>query len=502
MSLQDVQSIWQKACAVLQQNMSLSSYNTWILSNSLTDFRLVGDERAIGVITSPTSFHATNIEKNFYAQIKEALDQVTAKNTELQFKVGEPSQVVIDAVAPVSLQTPEPPLTGSLFSVQEKLREMASKEKVSSSTPSGGLFADTTVRSMSIDRAKSQAQKAGLRLDYTFETFAVSTTNEMAHAAAQAVSNQPGTAYNPLFIYGGVGVGKTHLMHAVGNNILKNNPEAKVLYCTGEDFTNEIVSAIQTKKTMFFKEKFRSADVLLIDDVQFIAGKNSVQEEFFHTFNTITKRFGQIILTSDQPPHEISLLEDRLKSRFEAGLMVDIQQPSFELRAAILLIKANAYHLNIPMNIAQIIAHKVDSARKIEGIMKTIKSAVELQHLEITVDLINDLVNSFEEEKPKQKIKVKPYDLVKVVADYYHLKQMTVRGKQREKSIVKARHIAMYFMKEELGTSFVEIGRWFTERDHTSAMHAHKKIRATMQLDDDLRAEMNEIRDILVKISK
>jgi chromosomal replication initiator protein len=549
------QEIWQQACIILQQNLSPMAFNTWIISNPLTEFRPIGDDRAIGVITSPTAFHSTNVEKNFYAQIKEVLDQITGRNSELQFRVGDPTMsyaqpaeqhvdeqsfnvqeavishiplteetaIDVSSVAP-NLSSPNaaPPTSNlgglqPISSFQDKLKAWSERppapvtQAVQLHSNSGqqknndvanlGLFSQTNVQSMTIDRARLQAQKAGLRLDYTFDTFAVSTTNEMAHAAAQAVSNQPGTAYNPLFIYGGVGVGKTHLMHAVGNNILKNNPEAKILYCTGEDFTNEIVSSIQTKKTMQFKEKFRTVDVLLIDDVQFIAGKNTVQEEFFHTFNTITKRAGQVILTSDRPPQEIGLLEDRLRSRFEAGLMVDIQQPSFELRTAILLIKAGSYQMHIPMNIAQIIASKVDSARKIEGIMKTLKSEVELKHREITTELIEEIFR-VETEKNRQRIRVKPHDLIKAVADYYHIKPIILRGQQRVKSIVRARHVAMYLLKEELNLPYVEIGRWFSNRDHTSAMHALKKVNQDMSSDEDILQEISEIRAMLVKLSR
>jgi chromosomal replication initiator protein len=554
----EVQQIWQHVCQTLQQNLSPTAYNTWIATNPLTELRFVGDDRAIGVISSPTAFHSSSIEKNFYAQIKEVLDQVTGRNTELQFRVGIPqtpivtpayhpqpiqqvtdesfsTQIGASSHLPAAVDQPsstipqaEPqqsPSPLNISQLQARIKQLANSDNAapsqsphlsqtpqrqhshnpttaqSSSSPAGGLFSNQTIQSMSFDRAKLQAQKAGLRLDYTFDTFAVSTTNELAHAAAFAVSNQPGTAYNPLFIYGGVGVGKTHLMHAVGNNILKNNPDSKILYCTGEDFTNEIVHAIQTKKALLFKEKYRTVDILLIDDVQFIAGKNTVQEEFFHTFNTITKRFGQVILTSDRPPHEISLLEDRLRSRFEAGLMVDIQQPSFELRTAILLIKANSYHLDIPMNLAQIIANRVDSARKIEGVIKSIKSEVELKNRAITMEMIDELFKN-DVEKPKQRLRIKPFDVIKTVADYYHIKQQILRGQQRVKSVVRARHLAMHIMKEDLQIPYLEIGRWFSNRDHTSAMHAQKKIVADLNEDMDLQQELNDIHALLQKLSR
>jgi chromosomal replication initiator protein len=540
----NVQDLWRSACDILQQRMSASSFSTWILTNPLTEYRLIGDDRAIGVITSPTAFHSTNVEKNFYAQIKEVLDQISGRNSELQFQVGAPDVSLQEPLSvnspPFTYGTPVPqpvisqpvqhiatqinpiakvrpvrstPKPLSIQSLQERLQQLATTQQqadtVSSpsassptiQTPASSLFSDQTIQSLSVDRARVQAHKAGLRPDYTIETFAVSGTNEMAHAAAMAVSNQPGTAYNPLFIYGGVGVGKTHLMHAVGNNILKRHPDSRVLYCTGEDFTNEIVHAIQTKKSMLFKEKFRTVDILLIDDVQFIAGKNTVQEEFFHTFNTITKRAGQIILTSDRSPAEISLLEDRLRSRFEAGLMVDIQQPSFELRSAILLIKSTAMGLSLPMDLAQVIATRIDSARKLEGIIKSIKSEVELKHRQITPELIDELCKS-ETERPHQKLRVKPTDVIKTVADFYQLKQSALRGKVRVKSIVRARHVAMFFLKEELHMPYMEVGRWFSNRDHTSALHALRKITAEVQTDQELRKEVQNIRVLLEKISK
>lgn len=541
----NVQELWRNACELLQQRMSPSTYSTWIVTNPMTEFRLIGDERAVGVITSPTAFHSTNVEKNFYAQIKEVIDHISGKNTELQFRIGAPLTPppspesfagAAPAATPMRSVRPHNPL--SIQSLQERLMSLAqnksqqdqvpanqtsspllsplpgsapyippaqnqspSSTKSPSIMPGTSLFSDQTIQSVAVDRSRFQSQKAGLRLDYTFETFAVSTTNEMAHAAAQAVSNQPGTAYNPLFIYGGVGVGKTHLMHAVGNNILKKQPDARVLYCTGEDFTNEIVHAIQTKKSMVFKEKFRTVDILLIDDVQFIAGKNTVQEEFFHTFNTITKRAGQIILTSDRPPSEISLLEDRLRSRFEAGLMVDIQQPSFELRSAILLIKAQAMGIHLPMELAQIIATHIDSARKLEGIIKSIKSEVELKHRAITRELIEELCK-VESDKPQQRLRVKPTEVIKTVADFYQLKQSEVRGKVRVQSIVKARHIAMYFLKEDLQLPYMEVGRWFSNRDHTSAMHAVSKVTEELKHNQEVAREMQTLRIQLEKMSK
>jgi chromosomal replication initiator protein len=323
----------------------------------------------------------------------------------------------------------------------------------------------------------------------------------MAHAAATAVSNRPGQSYNPLFLYGGVGVGKTHLMHAIGHNILRANPNAKIIYCTGEEFTNDIVHAIQTKKASHFKDRYRSANVLLIDDIQFIAGKNAVQEEFFHTFNALTKQFSQIVLTSDRPPHEITLLEDRLRSRFEAGLMIDIQQPSFELRTAIVLVKAKAQQIAITIDLAKVIASKVESARKIEGIITSIRSEIELKHRELNLELIEDILQ-VEVEVKRPRIKVAPADVIKTVANHYHVKQSSLKGSSRLKSLVTARHIAMYLLKKELSLPLTEIGRWFASRDHTSVLHAVKKVEKDMALSDELRQDVSALQMTLAAISK
>lgn len=530
----DVQAIWKQACATLQIQLSPAVYNTWIVSNPLTNIKVTTDSQTIGVITSPTAFHSTNVQKNLLPHISQALTDALGKSIELEFKVGDPTTadsqptmptiaqtMGINAAQPASItqasQSPTPsnqlppnqpqpasqtqsPIAQSFTSPTQFANTISSTNN-SVSPRVEDLFSASNLQASVVDRALFSARNVGLRLDYTFNTFAVSTTNEMAHAAALAVSNRPGEAYNPLFLYGGVGVGKTHLMHAIGNNILKNNTDLKILYCSGEEFTNEIVSAIQTKKGLRFKEKYRTAQVLLIDDIQFIAGKNAVQEEFFHTFNALIKQASQIVLTSDRPPHEINLLEDRLRSRFEAGLMIDIQQPTFELRTAILLIKAQAANIDIPMDLAQLIASKVDSARKIEGIIKTIRSEVELKKRVINAELIEELLQS-ETDRKKLLLRVAPADILRAVANHYHVKQAAMKGQRRVQALVRARHVAMYLLKEELDLPLAEIGRWFSNRDHTSALHAVKKIEIDLRHDDLLQRDVSALRMSLKAVSR
>lgn len=491
----DSQDVWREACQLLSKNLTPAVYNTWILSNPLTSFTIISDVEAEGVITCPTTFHLANLKKNLQKEISNSLFQVTGKKTNLSFEIGTPQKKENKTSSfknPFATEQPSQPVKQPVKSVKDSQESPRVED----------LFSPQTLKSSSLSQAEFQAKKAGLRPDYKFNTFAVSTTNEMAHAAATAVSKNPGKAYNPLFFYGGVGVGKTHLMQSIGNNIILNDTQKKVIYCTGEEFTNEIVSAIQTKKAIQFKNKFRKSDVLLIDDVQFIAGKNAVQEEFFHTFNALVKNQGQVVLTSDRPPHEINLLEDRLKSRFEAGLMIDIQQPTFELRTAILLIKAQAHSLTIPMDVAQLIASKVDSARRIEGIITSLRSEVELKNKTITNQLVEDIISSSQMQKKQQRLRVSPSDVIKTVADHFRIKQSVIKGKRRQKEIVRARHVAMFLLKKELGLPYVETGRWFSNRDHTSVMHAFEKIKSSLDSDQSLNQDISAIRTSLQAISK
>ncbi len=320
-----------------------------------------------------------------------------------------------------------------------------------------------------IEVPAARREASPLRSDFTFTTFAVSTSNQLAHAAATAAAKMPGKAYNPLFLYGGVGVGKSHLMHAVGNTILQSTPNARVVYCMGEEFTNELIAAIQTKTTNRFKRKYRELDCLLIDDIQFIAGKTSVQEEFFHTFNAILRVGGQIILTSDRPPSDIQRMEERLVSRFEAGMIVDIQPPDFELRTAILLIKAENLGINLPMSCAQLIAESAPDIRKMQGILTSLTALAGLERVLITDELVLRILGA--RRKPGTPRIIPPKVVVEHVASYYNLKMAQLTGVKRDRVIVRPRQIAMYLLKNDLRLPLTEVGRILGGRDHTTIMH-------------------------------
>lgn len=487
----DPDKLWKTVLGDLQPSLSSSMYTMWFRPAHIAEIKEVGEDRAIVTIASLSAYHTQMLEDRFYAQIKDALDRITGKKNELQFilqRAGsgiktETSEQKEPSSDPTSLAPPQP-------------RSIPSSKNKQPDAPNLFQQYSQPVEQFKEHVFRSALQRAGLREDYIFETFAVSTSNEMAHAGAIAVSQNPGKAYNPLFLYGGVGVGKTHLMQSIGNNILRKNPDTSIFYTTGEQFTNEIVAAIQQKKTIQLKQKMRSYQVLLVDDVQFIAGKNTVQEEFFHTFNAIMPAGGQIILTSDRPPHEINLLEDRLKSRFEAGLIIDIQQPTFELRTAIILIKSKKLGLSMPMDLAQKIASEVESTRKLEGILVKLHSEVVLFKKLLTPELVGELLGrTGQVEFPKHNIK--SGDVIKTVANHFHISTVALKGPSRMKNLVEARHVAMYILHCELGLALEEIGGMFGGRDHTSVIHAANKIKSLIPESEIMRTNVNAIKTSL-----
>lgn len=507
MSNEEIKEIWQQMCSEIKPLISDGSYSVFLLNSPLNSIELNNENLATCTFLSPTPFHSQSIKKNLEDKFKEILEKLLGRQVDIKYQIGTPIENKTDDSLSGVLKNYEP--HGNKTIKKDSFKDIKQEffgpklEQATQKSPRvEDLFSTQNIQANTLDRAKVTASRVGLREDYTFETFAVSSTNEMAHAAATAVSERPGTAYNPLFLYGGVGVGKTHLMHAIGHNIIQKNPETKVIYCTGEEFTNEIINAIRSKKASVFKNKYRNAQVFMIDDIQFIAGKNTVQEEFFHTFNALTQINHQIILTSDRPPHEINLLEARLKSRFEAGLMIDIGQPTFELRTAILLIKSKPMNIPMSMEMAGFIASKVDSARKIEGVLKQIRSAIELKHREFNEELINEILESSKSPEKNEKLRVKPQDLIKVVANHFHVKQVAIRGKSRVKNLVKARHIAMYLFCRELGMPLQETGKWFSGRDHSSVLHARDKIDKDIQLDESLKQDIDALKMSLTAISK
>ena len=335
------------------------------------------------------------------------------------------------------------------------------------------------------------AKDIGLNPKYTFGSFVVGASNRFAHAASLAVSDSPAKAYNPLFIYGGVGLGKTHLMHAMGHRVSQKSPKTKILYISSEEFTNQLISAIQNRSTPKFREKYRNVDVLLIDDIQFIAGKESTQEEFFHTFNALYDAHKQIVVSSDRPPKEIQSLEERLVSRFEWGLVTDIQPPDFETRTAILKKKSEKEIVNLPEDVLYFIAEKIKSnIRELEGALIRVVAYAKLVGKEVSVDLAREVLKDMITEGEK-KITI---DLIqKKVSEYFDIKFSDMRAKKRSKAVAYPRQIAMYLTRSLTDYSLPEIGDQFGGRDHTTVIHACDKIENDLKAKEGLKNLIDKI---------
>ena len=452
-----IESVWSACLNELQLNLTSGQF-ALVQNLKLVDISDLENGSKLKVtLTCQSVFHQVEIKKRFGEEIKQVFDKVTKKICEVE--------LVVDNREIEKVSAEESPLFSENFMTpQEKANDLISR--------------------------------VGLQKELSLENFAVSSTNEMAYAAAKAVSQSPGAAYNPLYFYGGVGVGKTHLMQGVGLALLKKTKVIKIIYCSGEEFTNEIIEAIQRKSTAKFRARYRTVKLLLIDDIQFIAGKTSVQEEFFHTFNSITKEGGQVIMTSDKPPKEIDSLEDRLRSRFEGGLTIDIGQPNFELRCAIIMIKARQMGLDLDTQVAQYLAQRESDTRSLLGKLTMILTIAKMRKTTLSLDLAEELFP--EQQLGENKIKpLNPNEVIARVAEFYNSETTEVLGKSRLKSLTLPRHIAMYLLKSDLDMGYVEIGRFFSGRDHTSVIHAVRKIKTLLNNDESISNEVSEIRNII-----
>jgi len=340
---------------------------------------------------------------------------------------------------------------------------------------------------------KRSANHQPFNAKYTFSSFIVGNCNRLAHAAALGVAENPGSVYNPLFIYGGVGLGKTHLLHAIGQFVIQNAQQ--VIYVTAEQFTNDFISSIREKSTEDFRNKYRTADVLLIDDIQFIAGKEQTQEGLFHTFNDLHTANRQIILSSDRPPKALALLEDRLRSRFEWGLIVDIQPPDFETRVAILQARAEDLKSAIALDVLHLIARRVrNNIRELEGALNRVLAYAKLTNATITPELagesLAEIAASESRRTPTAEL------IINTVAEYFGLAPELLLGKRRDKTIAFARQVAMYLLREEMGSSWTDIGRELGGRDHSTILHGYDKIAGEIEASPALRRDVLEIKEI------
>ena len=441
----DLKSLWEKTLNIIKGEMSEVSFNTWI--KSCEPISISSNTIKISV---PNAFTQDILEKRYKDLVVNSIEAACSKVYNVDFIVASDIQEIEEK--------------------EEKNKKADEKSSVN----------------------VNDEMSSTLNPKYTFDSFVIGNSNRFAHAASLAVAEAPAKAYNPLFIYGGVGLGKTHLMHAIGHYVLQNNPNAKVVYVSSEKFTNELINAIRDDRNEEFRNKYRSVDILLIDDIQFIAGKERTQEEFFHTFNELHDANKQIILSSDRPPKEIPTLEDRLRSRFEWGLIADTQPPDFETRMAILKKKAGVEKLNVANEVMVYIATKIKSnIRELEGALIRIVAYSSLTNRPITVELASEALKDIISNKQNKNITI---DVIQdVVAAYFNLRIEDLKSQRRTRNVAYPRQIAMYLSRKLTDMSLPKIGEEFGGRDHTTVIHAYEKISDTLNTDESLQHTVNDI---------
>lgn len=466
----DLNILWQTVLSDIQLDLSEAVFHS-----ILEPTHLLTKEGNILEVGCPNVFCKERIETRYYGQLKKVVDRITGESNELVFHIASAPE------KPTTPSTAGPLFTATQNSPINSVENQRSNQQSVETTPMSKSF--------------SNRGYSGLSPHYNLSNFIVGTSNNLAYAVAQGIINSPGKLHNPFFLYADVGLGKTHLSQAIGNEVLKSNPQAKIIYCTSEDFTNELIQAVQTKKTALFKNKFRTTDVLIVDDVQFIAGKDSIQEEFFHTFNALYQQQKQIVLTSDRPPKEIQRLEERLSSRFSAGMIADIQSPDYSTRVAILRYKRDQFHFEIADNILDLIAQYITSnIRELEGALKQTVTVALTKQTSVTPELVTEILS-----KNYQPIKktVASDKIIEVISAYYAVSKENLFGKSRRAEYVLPRQIAMYLIKNLTGMPLIKLGEQLGGRDHTTVMHGLKKIEKSLGTNLKIKQDFINIKQSL-----
>ncbi|MBD3252079.1 chromosomal replication initiator protein DnaA [Candidatus Uhrbacteria bacterium] len=454
----DLHAIWLSALGELELTLSKANFTTWFRNTAISSL-----ENGRAIISVPNTFTKAWLEKKYHESIVKALKHVTSNAIrEATYRVEMRPAVATEPIAePQSSEAP----------------------------PSFGI-----PESAAPVNESNQNDDVGLNPKYQFDSFIVGKGNELAHAASLAASTNPGAAYNPLFIYGSAGLGKTHLLQAIGHHVVKTKTEAVVRYVTCERFTNEFIQAVRGGRINEFKDRYRNVDVLLVDDIQFISGKQGTQEEFFHTFNALHQLNKQIVLSSDRSPKDIQSLESRLLSRFEWGMITDVSTPDFETRIAILESKCGQKNYPLNPEILRLIAGTVKSnVRELEGGLNKIIAYHQFKNIQPTMETVQTLLQSFVPTVPKRNIT--PRRLLEIIVQYYDIQMDDLLGKSREKRLAFPRQIAMYLLREDAKCSYPAIGAHVGDRDHTTAMHACNKITDLLKTDEQLKQDLVLLRE-------
>lgn len=452
-STEELVSIWKTALGEIEVELGKSNFALFFKNSQLLSL-----EEGIARLGFPNKLTSDQVNSRYYALVQTAL-QKASKTTPLS---------LLFEIAPVDTKV----------LASDNIEDL------------GPLFASPVNDSNAVVEA---IKRSHLRLDFSFDEFCVSTSNQLAFAAAQSVAKDPGRSYNPLFLWGGVGLGKTHLMQAIGHEILKKNPKARIVYAPGEQFTNEIIEGIRTKNTKDFKEKYRSANALLIDDIQFLSGKDTAQEEFFYTFNAIQQNEGQIVLTSDRKPSDIKDLTDRLRSRFEGGMVADISTPDSELKTAICMLKARKRGIELDNATASAIASSVDNIRSLEGALQKVMTMAQIKNSDLSEDLVRQSLDLPNQESGGASARIDSRLVLDTVCEFYNLPIKLIKGDKRDKPIAVPRQIVMYLLKKHTGMTLVEIADFLGGRDHTTIMHGSKKVESLVESDERIKQEIAQI---------
>ncbi|HNP70014.1 MAG TPA: chromosomal replication initiator protein DnaA [Kouleothrix sp.] len=481
--------IWNSTLGTMQVQTSRHEFNTWLRRATLLSV-----DNGIATIGAPSAFFKEGLENRYAVPLRDLISQL----------IGFPVQVrvVIASPQPVSAENR---LTSREYGKDDDMPDFEQAPAYNPASTNGNGYANghasdagNRYERLNMQQLEfSSSMRSGmLNARYTFDRFIVGSSNRLANAACMAVAEHPAQAYNPLFLYGGVGLGKTHLLHAIGNYALDRDPEINVLYVSSEKFTNDLINAIRRQQTEEFRIRYRNIDILLIDDIQFIAGKESTQEEFFHTFNTLHSAGKQIVISSDRPPKAILTLEERLRSRFEWGLIVDVQTPDLETRTAILRAKAEQMSMHIPPEVIDFLAHRIQSnIRELEGCLNRVAAYAQMYGTAVSVEVATAALNELLDTSRRKRLTTDA--ILREVADFYGVDLRAMQGRGRSRNIVVPRQVAMYLLREETDASLMDIGQMLGGRDHTTVIYGCEKIGEEINSDSRLRQEVVTIRDRL-----